>query len=82
MCFGQMMIYEVREGVKKTRFFGTLSQTMGRWGSKVPNFLAKINIQLFSLQTRFFRTLSVGGWGPMFETKSQKKTGFFDTFPY
>ena len=37
-----------REGVKKP-FFGTLSQTMGRWGSKVPNFLVKIAIQLFLL---------------------------------
>ena len=46
------------EDVKKTGFFGTLSQTMGRWGSKVLNFLVKITIQLFLLQTRFFRTLS------------------------
>ena len=44
----------MREGVKKKLFFGTLSQTMGRWGSKVPNFLVKITIQLFLLQTRFF----------------------------
>ena len=44
-----------REGVKKNVFFGTLSQTMGRWGSKVPNFLVKITIQLFLL---IFRTLS------------------------
>ena len=41
---------------------------MGRWGSKVPNFLVKITIQLFLLQTRFFRTcpeieVAVGGWG-------------------
>ena len=36
---------------KKTDLFGTLSQTMGRWGSKVPNFLVKITIQLFLLQT-------------------------------
>ena len=50
---------------KKKVFFGTLSQTMGRWGSKVPNFLVKITIQLFLLQTRFFRTLSqtMGRWG-------------------
>ena len=40
---------------KKTVFFGTLSQTMGRWGSKVPNLLVKITIQLFLL---IFRTLS------------------------
>ena len=45
----------MREGVKKKLFFGTLSQTMGTWGSKVPNFLAKITIQLFLL---IFRTLS------------------------
>merc|ERR1712208_97193 len=36
---------------KKTVFFRTLSQTMGRWGSKVLNFLVKITIQLFLLQT-------------------------------
>ena len=49
----------LRVGVKKKRFFfGTLSQTMGRWGSKVPNFLVKKNV--------FFRTLPQnrggGGW--------------------
>ena len=53
----------VREGVKKKRFFGTLSQTMGRWGSKFSTFLVKITIQLFLL---IFRTLSEnrggGGW--------------------
>ena len=27
----------LREGVRKKPFFGTLSQTMGRWGFKVPN---------------------------------------------
>ena len=42
----------IREGVKKKPgFFRTLSQTMGRWGSKVLNFLVKIHIQLFLLQT-------------------------------
>ena len=35
----------LREGVKKNVFFRTLSQTMGRWGSKVLNFLVKITIQ-------------------------------------
>ena len=40
---------------QKKPFLGTLSQTMGRWGSKVPNFLVKITIQLFLL---IFRTLS------------------------
>ena len=48
-------VYAIREGVKKKRFFGTLFQTMARWGSKVPNFLVKITIQLFLL---IFRTLS------------------------
>ena len=57
------MIYH-REGVKKTVFVGTLSQTMGRWGSKVPNFLVKITIQLFLLQTRFLGLFpKIGGWG-------------------
>ena len=37
----------IREGVKRNVFFRTLSQTMGRWGSKVLNFLVKITIQLF-----------------------------------
>ena len=32
---------------KKTVLFGTLSQTMGRWGSKLPNFLVKIKTTLF-----------------------------------
>ena len=45
-------IITLREGVKKKNvFFRTLSQTMGRWGSKVLNFLVKITIQLFLLQT-------------------------------
>ena len=44
----------LREGVQKNRFFWTLSQTMGRWGSKVTNFLVKITIQSSLLQTRFF----------------------------
>ena len=45
-------LVKLREGVqKKTVFFRTLSQTMGRWGSKVLNFLVKITIQLFLLQT-------------------------------
>ena len=39
-----LMDFLVREGLKKTFFFGTLSQTMGRWGAKVPNFLVKITI--------------------------------------
>ena len=39
----------MREGPKKTVLFGTLSQTMGMWGSKVPNFLVKITIRLFYL---------------------------------
>ena len=39
----------LREGVKKNVFFGTLSQTIGRWGYKVPNFLVKITIQIFLL---------------------------------
>merc|ERR1712218_9684 len=33
------MLKAFKEGVKKTVFFGTLSQTMGRWGSKVLNSL-------------------------------------------
>ena len=124
---------------KKAVFFGTLSQTMGRWGSKVLIFLVKTTIQLFLLQTRFlglcpkigvavggwgsrvpnkymefcpknisffqqkknknalnspkskinltfishlveFQTCAVGGWGPMFGTKSRINL-FFDTFP-
>ena len=48
----------LRKVSKKMVFFGTLSQTMGRWGSKVPNFLVK--------KKRFFRTLPQnrggGGW--------------------
>ena len=36
---------------KKPNLFRTLSQTMGRWGSKVLNFLVKKAIQLFLLQT-------------------------------
>ena len=32
------LLLKKRENVKKNDFFGTLSQTMGRWGSKVPNF--------------------------------------------
>ena len=39
------MLKAFKEGVKKTVFFGTLSQTMGRWGSKVLNFLVKMTIQ-------------------------------------
>ena len=49
------LLLKKREGVKKNDFFGTLSQTMGRWGSKVPNFSVKITIQLFLL---IFRALS------------------------
>ena len=55
--------------VSKKRVFGTLSQTMGRWGSKVPNFLVRITIQSSLLQTHFFLGLrpkigvAVGGWG-------------------
>ena len=59
--------YHVREGVrKKNGFFGTLSQTMGRWGSKVPNFLVKITIQLFYLFLGLSPKIgvAVGGWGP------------------
>ena len=41
----------LREGVQKNGFFGTLSQTMSRWGSKVPNSLVKTTIQSFLLQT-------------------------------
>ena len=33
--------------VSKNCFFRTLSQTMGRWGSKVLNFLVKIKTRLF-----------------------------------
>ena len=51
IMMSMVMTLVIREGVKKTVFFGTLSQTMGRWGSKVPNFLVKITIQLFLLQT-------------------------------
>ena len=47
IMMSMVMTMVIREGVKKKRFFGTLSQTMGRWGSKVPNFLVKITIQLF-----------------------------------
>ena len=55
----ELMSVVIKEGVKKNTFFlGTLSQTMGRWGSKVPNFLVKITIQSSLLETRFFRTLS------------------------
>ena len=50
-----IILSSIREGVKKNVFWGALSQTMGRWGSKVPNFLVKITIQLFLL---IFRTLS------------------------
>ena len=32
---------------KKTVLFGTLSKTMGWWGSKVPNFLVKVKTRLF-----------------------------------
>ena len=54
----------LREGVKKKRFFGTLSQTMGRWGSKVPNSLVKITYQLFlGLCPKI--GVAVGGWGPV-----------------
>ena len=53
----------IREGVKKNVFFGTLSQTMGRLGSKVQNFFVKITIQQKPV---FFRTLfqnrGGGGW--------------------
>ena len=40
-----IIIVIIREGVQKNGFFGTLSQTMGRLGSKVPNFLVKTTIQ-------------------------------------
>ena len=58
------MIYH-REGVKKTVFVGTLSKSMGRWWSKVPNFLVKITIQLFLLIFRTFPKIgmAVGLWG-------------------
>ena len=36
---------------KKTVLFRTLSKTVGGWGSRVLNFLVKIHIQLFVLQT-------------------------------
>ena len=44
-------------------FFGTLSQTMGRWGSKVPNSLVKTTIQSFLLQTsRNVPKHAIPGW--------------------
>ena len=55
---------------------------MGRWGSKVPNFLVKITIQLFLLQTRFLGLctkigVAVGGWGSRVPYKYMEYT-----FPY
>ena len=48
---------------KKNVFFGTLSQTMGRWGSKVPNSLVKTTIQSFLLQTsRNVPKHAIRGW--------------------
>ena len=48
---------------KKPFFFGTLSQTMGRWGSKVPNSLVKTTIQSFLLQTpRNVPKYAIRGW--------------------
>ena len=38
---------------KKPNLFGTLSQTMDRWGSQVPNFLVK----------KIGLGVAVGGWG-------------------
>ena len=39
-------------------------ETMGRWGSKVPNSLVKITIQLFlGLCPKI--GVAVGGWGPV-----------------
>ena len=53
----------IREGVKKNRFFGTLFQTMGRWGSKVPNSLVKATIQSFLLQkSRNVPKHAIRGW--------------------
>ena len=47
--FVRLLATHIREGVKKNVFFGTLSQTMGRWGSKVRNSLVKTTIQSFLL---------------------------------
>ena len=133
-----MIIHQIHKGrCKKNVFFGTLSQTMGRWGSKVPNSLVKITIQSFLLQTsrnvpkhaicgwvgvqspkqihgilfkKFLifsnkikcskqpkkqnnpnfhllllvesQTCAVGGWGPMFGTKSQKNRFFTPSFKF
>ena len=44
----------IREGVKKNRFLGLCPKLWvggSKGGSKVPNFLVKITIQLFLLQT-------------------------------
>ena len=47
-----VLVKTVREGIKKNRFFfRKKSLTMGGWGSRVLNFLVKIHIQLFVLQT-------------------------------
>ena len=56
-CDSILKATDVREGVKKKpNLFGTKLWVVGsKGGSKVPNFLVKITIQLFLL---IFRTLS------------------------
>ena len=47
---------------------GTSCQTMGRWGSKVPNFLVKIKTRLFlGLCPKI--GVAVGGWGSRVSNK-------------
>ena len=55
-----ILVFKIREGVKKTFFFGTSSQTMGRWGSKVPNFLVKTTIQKSPKKRVFLGHLPLG----------------------
>ena len=43
----QTVLKKGRSPPKKTVLFGTLSQTLGTWGSKVSNFLVKIKTRLF-----------------------------------
>ena len=45
--YGNLLWTEFQGTCQKKNVFWDLSQTMGRWGSKVPNSLVKITIQLF-----------------------------------
>ena len=62
---------------------GTLSKKFLIFSKKLNalnSLKSKINLT-FIFHLVESQTCAVGGWGPMFGTKSQKNTFFFDTFP-